>query len=168
MSTNDSTTYYEDGVARVIELLKDAFGSQFKAYFNGQPEELQQSLLPCIMVSETLGKVESHATGTDLITETILIIIALNKKDDIGAAPDQDLTEFKLRKIVKGQHPDTGEYLPETIMYALRKHITMNDSVLKSDIETDFDVNVRGEDTVTQEAYVTVVMERLAIVPSRD
>lgn len=163
----DEQTYYKDGVARVLELIKDALGDSY-TYFNGQPEELQESYLPCVMVSETVGAVESHATGTDLIRENILIIIALNKKDDIGAGPDVDLTEFKLRKLVKGQHPTTGEYLPETVMYAIRKHITMNDAVLSSSIETDFDVNVRGEDTVTQEGYVTVTMERLAIVPSRD
>jgi hypothetical protein len=164
----EAQTYYKDGVARIIELLKDALGDGY-TYFNGQPEEIPESLLPCVMVSETVGKVESHATGTDLLTETIMIIIALNKKDDIlGPDPNIDLTEFKLRKLVKGQHPDTGEYLPETVMYALRKHITMSDSILKTDITTDFDENVRGEETVTQEAYVTVRMERLAIVPSRD
>lgn len=163
----ETQTYYKDGVARVLELLKDALGDGY-SYFNGQPEELSELYLPCVMVSETLGKVESHATGTDLITETILIIIGLNKKDDIGADPTADLTEFKLRKLVKGQHPDTGEYLPKTVMYALRKHITMDDSILRSDISTDFDANVRGEDTVTQEAYITVTMERLAIIPSRD
>lgn len=164
----DSNTYYKDGVARVIELLKNAFGDQFKAYFNGQPEEIPESYLPCIMVSETTGRIASGATGTDNILETIMIIIALNKKDDIGAGPDVDLTEFKLRKLVKGQDPTTAEYLPNTVMYALRKHITMNDSVLSTSIETDFDVNVRGEDTVTQEGYIIITMERLAIVPSRD
>jgi hypothetical protein len=164
----EANTYYKDGVARILELLKDTFGDSFKAYYNGQPEEIPESLLPCIMVSETTGKVSSGATGTDNILETVQIIVALNKKDDIGAPPEQDLTEFKLRKFVKGQDPTTGEYLPETVMYALRKHITMNDAVLSTSIDTDFDVNVRGEDTVTQEAYVTVLIERLALVPSRD
>lgn len=164
----ENDVYYKDGVARVLELLKDTFGDQFKAYYNGQPEEIPESMLPCIMISETQGKVASGATGTDNILETILIIVALNKKDDIGADPSTDLTEFKLRKFVKGQNPQTGEYLPETVMYALRKHITMHDAVLSTVIDTDFDVNIRGEETVTQEAYVTVTMERLALVPSRD
>jgi hypothetical protein len=164
----DNTTYYKDGVARIIELLKDAFGDQFRAYFNGQPEEIAESYLPCIMVSETTGRIASDATGFDAVSETIQIIIALNKKDDIGAPPEQELTEFKLRKLVKGQDPSTREYLPNTVMYALRKHITMNDGILNQSIETDFDVNVRGEDTVTQEAYVTVTLTRLAKVEERD
>lgn len=166
MST-EAQTYYKDGVARIIELMKDAFGDQYK-YFNGQPEEIPESLLPVIMVSETQGNVQSDATGYDRITEVVQIIIAFNKKDDVGAPPEQELTEFKLRKLVKGQHPTTSEYLPETVMYALRKHITMNGAALRTLIETDFDVNIRGEQTVTQEATVTVTIERLAKVPERD
>jgi hypothetical protein len=163
----ETQTYYKDGVARILELLKNALGSNY-TYFNGEPE-FTDTYLPCVMVSETTGGIKSHATGTDLITETIVITIALNKKDDIlSTDPTIDLTEFKLRKLVKGQHPETGEYLPETVMFALRKHITMQDSILSSSITTDFDENVRGDDTITQEAYVTVTMERLAIIPSRD
>ena len=161
------SAYYKDGVARVLELIKDALGSDYR-YYNGQPEDVAESLLPIVMVSESQGSVESDATGYDKITEVINIIIAFNKKDDMGADPEAELTEFKLRKLVKGQDPATGEYLEETVMYALRKHITMYNAVLSSQIETDFDVNVRGEDTVTQEATVTVTLTRLAKVPERE
>ena len=164
-------TYYKDGVARVIELLRDAFGDQFKAYFNGQPQEIPESLLPCITVSETVGVIESGATGTDNITETVIIIVALNRKDDIDADPEKDLTEFKLRKLVKGQYPQghakAGQYMEQSLMYAIRTYITMMDSIVSSRIETDFDVNIRGEQTLTQEAYVAITLERMALVPSR-
>lgn len=164
-------TYYKDGVARVIELLRDAFGDQFKAYFNGQPQEIPESMLPCIMVSETVGVIESGATGTDNITETVIIIVALNRKDDIDADPEKDLTEFKLRKLVKGQYPQghakAGQYMEQSLMYAIRTYITMMDSIVSSRIETDFDVNIRGEQTLTQEAYVAITLERMALVPSR-
>lgn len=167
----ETETYYKDGVARVLELLKDTFGEQFKAYYNGQPEEIPESMLPCVMVSETTGSIESGATGTDNILETIVIILALNKKDDMFADPEKDLTEFKLRKLVKGQYPQDhakkGQYIENTVMYAIRRYISMNDAVLNSRIETDFDVNLRGEEVLTQEAYVVVTLERLALVPSR-
>lgn len=163
----DTSTYYKDGVARVMELMKDALGDNY-TYFNGQPEEVAESLLPIVMISESEGIVESDATGYDKITEVINIIIAFNKKDDMGAPPEQELTEFKLRKLVKGQDPTTGEYLPQTVMYALRKHITMNNAVLSTQVETNFDVNIRGEETVTQEATVTVTLSRLVKVPERD
>lgn len=166
----DTPTYYQDGVARVLDVLKDTFGldGMIKQYFNGQPEEIPESLLPCIMVSETNGAIMADATGTDRIIETVLIIVAMNKKEDLGAPLDVDLTEFKLRKLVKGQDPTTKQYLPQTIMYALRKHITLNDAVLNSRISTDFDVNIRGQQTVTQEAYIELTIERRALVPTRD
>ena len=163
----DQNIYYKDGVARVVELLKDAFGDQFKAYFNGETEPLS-SQLPCVMVSETEGNIVSDATGFDKITESIQIIIVVNKEDDIGAPPEQDLTEFKLRKMVKGQDPTTAEYLPNTVMYAIRKHITMQDSVLSQSIQTVFGVNQLSDETLTQEAYVTITLTRLARVEERE
>ncbi len=162
-----SDIVYKDGATLVLDLLRDAFGDQFEQYYNGDPEEILEVNLPCIMVSETQGAIDYGATGTDNVTETVRITIALNKKDDLGGSEDTDLTELKLRQLVKAQDPDTGEYIPETIMYALRTHISMGGSVLRSRIETDFDVNIRGETVVTQEAYVTVYIDRLAIVPSR-
>ena len=171
----DNTKYYKDGVARVLDVLKNALGTNglIKFYFNGQPE-LSNSMLPCIMVSEENGVIESSATGTDLITENIKIIIALNKRDDAGASMDTDLTEFKLRALVKGQDPTTKEYMPNTILYALRKHITLDDAVVDSQIRTYFGddgnagVNIRGADAVTQEAIVELTLQRRAIVSSRD
>lgn len=167
----ETDTYYKDGVARILELLKDTFGDQFRAYYNGNPEEIPASMLPCVIVSETTGVIESGATGTDDILETVIISLVMNKEDDMGSDPEKDLTEFKLRKLVKGQYPQghakAGQYIENTVMYAIRRYITMQDSVLNSRIETDFDVNVRGEDVITQEAYVVVTLERMAYVPSR-
>ena len=164
---NEEKVYYKDGVARVVDLLKDTFGDSFREYFNGDPAGIAESQLPAIIVSETEGTISSGASGTDNITENILIIVSLNKKDDFGAPNDTDLTEFKLRKLVKGQNVD-GQYYPKTIMYALRKYISMNDAVLRSEIATDFNVNQRGENLYTQEAYISITIERLAIVPSRE
>lgn len=167
----DSANYYKDGVARVLELMKDTFGDYFKAYFNGQPENIPESMLPCLMVSETTGRIESGATGTDNIIETIVIILVENKKDDAGSDPEKDLTELRLRRLVKGQYPEgsakVGQYIEKSVMYAIRTYISMSDAVLNSEIETDFDVNIRGENTITQEAYVAITLERMALVPSR-
>lgn len=162
--------YYKDGTARVIELLKESFGEYFRAYFDGEPEDIPESMLPCLSVKEKTGVIEPSATGTDDMLEVIQITIMLNKKDDIGATDDinTDLTEYRLRKIIKGQHPDTKEYLPNTILYALRRHYTLNDAVVQNRIEIDYDVNIRGDNTLTAEAYVTLSVIRKAIVPVRD
>lgn len=163
--------YYQDGLARVLDLMKDTFGfdGPIKGYFNGEPEDIPISLLPAIIVTETDGTIETDATQTDLITENILIIVAMNRMDDIGGSKDTDLTDFKIRKLVKGQDPDTRQYLPQTVMYAIRKHITMGNEILYSAVRTRFNVTeLRGADTVTQEGYVELTIKRRIQVPQRD
>lgn len=161
----ENNEYYKDGITRIIELLKDSFGESF-SYFDGDPEEIGESFLPAICVSEPEGEIRGSAVGTDDIFETVVIKIIMNKKDDLGATPDKKLTEFKLRKLVKGQDPSDGSYLPTTLMYALRKNITLTDAVLDEQIKTQFDVNIRGE-LLTHEAWVTVTLRRRALVGSR-
>lgn len=167
----ENNTYYKDGSARVIELLKDAFGDTFRAYFDGEaiPEE---AFLPCVMVSTSRASITSGATGTDNIAEEILIMMVLSRKDDIGAPLDQDLTEYKIRKLVLGQDPNTQQYLPQSVMYVLRKHFTLNDGwVMSNSIDVDFAPNARGTLDApinTMEAYITLRIIRAAMVPSRD
>lgn len=160
--------YFKDGAARVLELLKNTFGDRFRAYYNGdaQPPE---SNLPCVMVTSQTASITSGATGTDDIDDSILIILSYNLKDDLGAGPDDQLTEFKLRKDVMGQDPTTLQYLPTTVMYALRKHYTLNDGmIIGNDVTVDFAPNTRNKNIPVQEAYVTINLTRLAMVPSRD
>lgn len=166
----DQPTYYNDGVARVLDVLKDTFGTTgiIRKYINGDPGEIPESYLPCIMVTETVGRIDIEYTGMDTVTETILITVAMNKNDDLGAPDDTQMTEFKLRKLIKGQDPTTGQYLRDTIMYALRTHITMQNSVVRSDVNTDFKQQLRGAELVTQEAYVELTIERHIGVPTRD
>lgn len=160
-------TYLKDGATRVLELMKDTFGSRYIAYFNGDAEPGESSL-PCIMVSSQTATVASGASSTDDIDESVLIILSRNRKDDLGAGPDDELTEFKLRKDVFGQDPNTMQYLEGTVMYALRKHFTLNGAAIENAITIDFAPNVRNAVIPTQEAYVTINLTRLAIVPSRD
>lgn len=153
---DDKKNYYKDGVARVLSLLKDTFGDYFKQYYDDEPSEIAQSDLPCVMVREATGIIQSGATGTDDIQEEVVIIIAMNSKDDLGGPEDEDLTGSKLRRVVKGQYP-TGhaqakEYQEKTVMYALRKNFTLDDAVIQNEIQTDFDIAQRGENTYTKEA----------------
>lgn len=164
---NEDQIYYKDANARILELLKDTFKDTFKAYFDGDAEP-GESYLPCVMVSSQTTNVDTEATGTDNLQESIIIIVAFNKKDDLGARPDQQLTEYRLRKIILGQDPDTSQYLPQTFMGVLRTHFTLDDGiVIDNRISIDFAPNIRSTNIPTQEAYITVNINRLAIVPSR-
>lgn len=169
---NNNTVYYSDGVARVLKLMKDTFNPSgiFKAFYNGEPEYIPEANLPAIVVSETTGRIESGPTGTDVVTEKVIISLIMNKKDEVGSG-DDDLTELKLRRLVKGQHPEghekAGQYVEQSVMYALRTFITFDEAVVDSLIETDFSVAQRGEDVFTQEAYISVTIQRMAMVPMR-
>lgn len=164
----DPAKYYKDGSARILELMRATFGDDMRGYFDGEAEP-SEIFLPCIMVTAQSAGISSGGTGTDNIEESILIIISANKKDDLGADPNTNLTEFKLRKWVYGQDPNTEEYLPKSIMYALRRNISMDDAILRTNIKVDFAANVRGGTTPisTMEAYISVNLTRLAMVPSR-
>lgn len=160
--------YFPDGATRILRLLKETFGDHFKAYFNGDAEPGENDL-PCIMVSSQSAAIESGATGTDDIQESVMIIVSYNRKDDLGAGEDDQLTEDKVRKDVMGQNPTDGSWQTGTVMYALRKHYTLNEGlVIDNKVTIDFAPNRRNQNIETQEAYVTIEIARLALVPSRD
>lgn len=167
----DGTEYERDSARIVLDLLKDTFGSYFKEYFDGEPEDLTDMQLPCLAVGTPKIAVEMGATATDDITEQVIITLILNKKDDFGAKTSDNLTMFRARKLIMGQLPGDGntitEYAPNTILYTLRKYITLNGRSTNNRIDVEFDINRRGEDTWTQEAYITLTIDRQALVQTR-
>lgn len=168
----DGLNYYEDGVARILKLMRDRFGDYFKTYYDDDIGDIPEANLPCLMVRETGGTIAPSATGTDQIVEQVVIIVSMNSKDDLGARTNQDLTGAKLRRIVKGQYPEghanAGQYHQQSIMHVLSTHYTLSDGIISREIQTEFDVAQRGANTYTKEAYVTVTISRLAMVPARD
>jgi len=166
----EDSTYHPDGVERVIALLKDTLGAENYTYFKGELLNTPSKMLPACMVTVPKVQIRSGATGQDDIVEQILIIIVLNKMDDVNGSQDTDLTEYRLQKIVYGQDATTREYLPNTVMYALRKYFTMKSDTVDNSIDVEFSPNARGETTIipTQEAYITVTIGRKAMVASRE
>lgn len=166
------TRYADDGAARILQIMRDTFGGYFKGYHDGEPEAMTDDDFPALMVVSPRIDVQMGATGTDDITERVTIIVALNKMDDVGATNGDDLTAFKIRKLVIGQDPAStpgaiASYLPDTIMYALRSNITLNSGASNNSVSVEFDINQRGANVYTQEAYITVTIDRYAQVPSR-
>lgn len=166
----DPTNYFEDGVDRVLRLMRDTFGSKFKRYFNGEALNPAPSMLPCIMVTETKSRINTDATGLDIAQEEIIIIVVLNMKDYAKISDDTVLPDYELRRIVQGQDPITKQYMPQTVLGAIRTHFTMDQDTLYNAADVDFTPGIRGnkEATInTWEAYVTITMQRLIPVPSR-
>lgn len=174
---DNDADFYKDGVDRVIELLRNTFGDFFKAYYDDEVEEVPESNLPCVMVRETISQVAAGATGTDDVDEQIVIIVALNRKDDLGGDNTKNLTGTKLRRIIKGRYPadhatKPKQYKEKTIMYVLRQNFTLatnnaDDNAIDNTVEIDMDVARRGE-SETKEAYITLAIRTLAMVPDRN
>lgn len=168
----ESGDYLEDGVSRVLKLMKDTFGDYFRGYFNGEPANIPEMYLPCLIVSENRGTIQIESTATDEIIETISIIIVLNKKDYIAPDQDIDLSERTIRRLVKGQDNSGTDgvrpYMPKSVMYALRTNISLYGVDLSNDVEfefgSDFSVDGDGKGLATEEAIVRLSIKRLALL----
>lgn len=164
----DNVNYYADGVTRVMTVLKDAFGDYFKGYFESTMDEIPESYLPCVMATSSNAQVISGATGTDNIAESLSLIVAINERDYLGADGQVNVADWHLRHLIYGQDPNTQEYIKESFMYVLRKHFTLNDGIVDNQIRINFYPGQRGEQVLTREAIISLDIERLALVPSRD
>lgn len=164
---DNDPTYYKDAVDRIRQFLKDTFADQFKAYFDGDPVDIPASLMPCMVVENLNSQHRSGPTGTDEMTETVLVKIVMNKQDDFGASPDADMTKKKLRRLVSGRDATTGQYLLNSLMGSLRTNITLGNAMLVNNNDVQYDVDIRPNDIVTSEAYITVTLRELVVVPNR-
>lgn len=161
--------YYDDPVTRILAILEAAFGDYFVGYYDGEPENMTEEMLPCVMALSPRITATSDAAGIDQLTEKVTVIIALNKRDDLDANTDTPLTLYRIRKLVIGQDKTLGPdaiapYHAKSIMGVLRPRLTLNNGTTTFQVEIDFDTNVRGQNTYTQEAYITFDINSLALV----
>ncbi len=167
---NPTEVYYKDGVELILEYMKDAYGDQFRAYFEGDPGDIPETLLPCMAVSKTRGTSNPGPTGTQDVTEEILIQVIVNKKADFGAAvayPKVDMTNRRLRILAEGRDNATAAYLETSICGILSKNITLGQNVLQMTISTDYQLALRGHDMITSEAHVTVGLRERVVIKTR-
>lgn len=163
----DNQQAFKDSVTRILELLRGTFGGQFKAFYEGDPIQIPDYMLPCAIVEKIAGNINLDATGTDMIVEQLMIKMVMNKRDDMGAAPEIAFTERKLRLLVEARDPITGYFIPESLMYILRTNITLGGAVLDSDMDVNYDVNPRPEEMYTSEAQILITIRERVIVPNR-
>lgn len=166
----DGAQVYRETVDRFMILCKDTLGSDFNAFYEGDPIEIPAANLPCVIIEKIHGTISltNAPTGHDRFVENISIRLLFNKSDDLGASDDADLTERRLRRYVEARDPQTGTYLAGTLMYALRNHITLSEHDFDADLEINYDVNPRPNQMVTSEAQIQVVVTGITPVPDRD
>lgn len=149
---------FKDLIARLTDICRAALPS-FKAFYEGDPIDIPLVNLPCVIVEKINSRVTvvGAPTGNDNVIDVISIRLVLNKADDFGAKTDDfDMTERKLRRYVEARDPSTGTYHADSLMYALRKHITLDQAIYNNDVEINYDINPRPNQIVTSEAQVTV------------
>lgn len=148
---------YEDNVQRLIKLMKDTFGSDFAAYYDGDPEAIPLFNLPALIVSQTRDVTSDGAYMQDDVSETIVIKVVLNKKDDFDndAADPLNMTERKIRELVAKRDPKTGNYEDKTVKGALRRFGTEGIVAVAPEVTVEYGIVPRVNDLLTAEGHVT-------------
>lgn len=164
---NEPTQVYTDALTRIMNLMKATFGGNLKAYYEGDPILIPKANLPCLIIESQAGKVDLAATSTDRFQSQINIRLVFNKADDFNASDQQDLSERKLRKMVEGRDPATNQFLPNTVLGALRSNFTLSSNLIENDIDWEYALQPRAEGVVTSEALVQVVAVEKIIIPNR-
>ncbi len=158
---------YEEPTARILRFMKDLFpDGPFKAFYDGDPHLIPLVNLPAIIVEKLEDVTESGPTGTDRVTEKIIIKLVMNKRDDWGQPDSVDLTERRIRLLVE-QRDSTGAYLPQSVKGALRTKLTMEGSVIDNDMVFEIGSVPRPESTLTSEGHLTISVSYLVGVANR-
>lgn len=158
---------YQASVDKLIGFLREEFGTQFKAYYNGDPDVIPDFNLPCVSVVKNNDQTGNGPSGgLQRVTEELVVKVIYNKADDWTATTDEvDLTEKKIRDVVEARDPDTGMYLPSTLKYALYNRFTVEGLVLNQAMTFELGVLPRSEELVTQEGHLTLTVTYLVQNP---
>lgn len=153
----EQATTYTDVVTSVLQLMRNTFQDQMKAYYEGDPLKIPVDNLPCIIVDQTAIRARQDATSSDDLRSEVRIKIVYDKRPDFDASDDVDMTERKLRRLIEGRHPQTGSYLKGTLLEALRTHMTLGGTTLGMDVDVKYDLQPRPGGLITSEAQASVM-----------
>lgn len=171
--------YASDMVVQLLALCRKTFGSFFSTYRQGLPSTpLTDVDYPACIVQKMDGNYDIGDTTTDDEQENVVIMLFSNKADDIGSANDPGVTTLrKLQNLVEGKIASPGntgwfQYAPNTLLYAIRTNMTLNQTVIKSAVKTSYDVNPRVDEngkptTGITEAIIMLTAKEIILVPGR-
>lgn len=152
---------------KIWELLRDGMEQHFKAFYYGDPVLIPESLMPCIIVDTAESTDELGATQFDDVSTTVIVKVIFNKKDDFDAGPEKALSKQKVEFFTEGRDKTTGEYFPFSVKGILRTAITLDSGATNFTSSVDYDVIIRPEDTITQEAHIRFNISSTIEVPNR-
>ncbi len=153
---------YQQPVTQLLEFIRAQFGSQFKEYYDGDPDLIPEFNLPAIVVVKNSDQNSNGPTGMRRVTEQLVIKIIMDKKDDWHADVDPtQLTEKRIRDLVEARDPATGAYLTTTLKYAIMHRFTVNGLTLDDSMTFELGILPRPNEMFTQEGHLTLTLDYL-------
>jgi hypothetical protein len=139
----------------------------FKAYFYGDPMDIPDSLLPCVVVERLRTQIEAGPTGMDRIVYTCMIKMMYNKRDDYGKSDTDVLGIRALEEMAEGIDPTNGEYDSRTVASILRKNFTLGQILTNQTMLINYGLVNRTSDLMTAECQITVAIDEYKTVTGR-
>lgn len=164
---DDGTITKIDASQKMRNLIQNKFGKLFNAYYIGIPDAIPEAAMPCIIIQKTGGSISVGATMTDERTEDIELHVALNGKIGWGTPSDDDTVMRQLQNLIEGIDPATGYYLDSSLMGLLRTNLTMDSTIINSDMIVNYDITPRTDQPSICEAIITITIDERVLVPNR-
>ena len=160
---------YKESIADIlIEKLKENLpNGYFKEFFYGDPLAIPVNSLPCVIVRKEGTQITQGATGLDVLTHTVVVQLAYNKKNDWGKSASEVVGTRKLEEYAEGRDSTTGQYDAKSVVGILRKNFTLGNIATDQDIVIEYGIVGRPDDQITAECQITCTIEEHVPVPIR-
>jgi len=156
-----------DVVQRIIKLLEDHVHPDLKRpFYDGDPIAIPASKLPTISVEMTDCDIDEAATGHDSHLDTIMIKVIVDKRVDFDKKEGEVVAQKTLRDYIKGVGSD-GKLKSNSVVGVLRNNLTLSSAVLDQLMQVNISVVRRGDDTITEEAWISLTTESIVDMSER-
>lgn len=157
--------YKDTVVDTVIEFLKKTLPQgYFQQYFYGDPIQIPTSLMPCVVVEKQQTDIIAENTAKDRLVYVINIKLIYNKKNDFGKTSNEVIGVRALEEFAEGRDPVTNKFNPNTIAGILRTGFTLGNLIVDQQLQIDYGVVPRPQDTLTGEAQIRCTLTELVPV----
>lgn len=175
----DPQPQYPDAAQRIKAIIMDAAGSTFHdgaSIYIGLPDNFTppQSAFPICIIDTVGEKYEVGPTTADNMTETVYVHIMVDTVTGLGAPDSDNNVKRQLKTFVSGRDPTTGYFLPTSIMYALRTHLTLSSSSVPGLVTINNNISVSYSEAhykdlpETRDAVIEITVQEIQMVPNRN
>lgn len=152
----------------IITILKDNLGSaHFKEYYIGDPLDIPQHKLPCVVVEIERSTSEAGPTGMDQWRFFVVIKLVYNKKESFGKEPNEVAGYRELRYLSQSVDLSNSEVSQSSVAGILRKNFTLGTLIENQVVDIQYGLTPRPQDVITEEAQIRVAIDQLTTVSGR-